>query len=100
MRKRGSEPRFRAPFLIRRALVPCRLLRLGAFPQRGRGPMRAWVLKSRPQGMPQPSDFALLTLPDQPLGDGQIRVRNLWLSVDPYMRGRMNDAKSYVPPFA
>jgi hypothetical protein len=62
--------------------------------------MRAWVLKSRPRGMPQPGDFELATMPDQPLGDGQIRVRNLWLSVDPYMRGRMNDAKSYVPPFA
>jgi NADPH-dependent curcumin reductase CurA len=62
--------------------------------------MRAWVLKSRPRGMPQPSDFDLVTLPDQPLQDGQIRVRNLWLSVDPYMRGRMNDVKSYVPPFA
>ncbi|MFD1612911.1 NADP-dependent oxidoreductase [Sphingomonas tabacisoli] len=61
--------------------------------------MRAWVLKSRPNGMPQPSDFDLVETPDQPLQDGQIRVRNLWLSVDPYMRGRMNDAKSYVPPF-
>jgi NADPH-dependent curcumin reductase CurA len=37
---------------------------------------------------------------DRPeLADGQVRVRNLFLSVDPYMRGRMNDAKSYVPPF-
>ena len=62
--------------------------------------MRAWVLKSRPRGMPQQSDFELAALPDQPLGDGQIRARNLWLSVDPYMRGRMNDVKSYVPPFA
>ena len=61
---------------------------------------RAWVLKSRPRGMPQPSDFDLATLPDQPFGDGELRVRNLWLSVDPYMRGRMNDVKSYVPPFA
>ena len=62
--------------------------------------MRAWVLKSRPKGMPQRSDFDLADLPDQPLQDGQLRVRNLWLSVDPYMRGRMNDVKSYVPPFA
>ncbi len=61
--------------------------------------MRAWVLNSRPNGMPQPSDFDLVDMPAQPLGDGQIRVRNLWLSVDPYMRGRMNDVKSYVPPF-
>ena len=62
--------------------------------------MRAWVLKSRPKGMPQPGDFELMTLPDAPLGEGQVRVRNSWLSVDPYMRGRMNDVKSYVPPFA
>jgi len=62
--------------------------------------MRAWVLRSRPRGMPQPGDFELATLPDQPIGEGQMRVRNLWLSVDPYMRGRMNDVKSYVPPFA
>ena len=34
-----------------------------------------------------------------PLEDGMVRVRNRWLSVDPYMRGRMNDTKSYVPPF-
>ena len=33
------------------------------------------------------------------LDDGMVRVDNLWLSVDPYMRGRMNDVKSYVPPF-
>ena len=61
--------------------------------------MRAWVLKSRPRGTPQRSDFDLIDMPAQPLGDGQVRIRNLWLSVDPYMRGRMNDAKSYVPPF-
>ena len=37
---------------------------------------------------------------EQPeLADGQMRVRNLFMSVDPYMRGRMNDAKSYVTPF-
>jgi NADPH-dependent curcumin reductase CurA len=35
----------------------------------------------------------------EPLQDGQVLVRNLYMSVDPYMRGRMNDAKSYVPPF-
>ena len=61
---------------------------------------RAWILKSRPKGMPQPSDFELVNLPAQSLGEGQFRVANRWLSVDPYMRGRMNDVKSYVPPFA
>jgi NADPH-dependent curcumin reductase CurA len=60
---------------------------------------RAWTLTSRPQGTPTHGDFALVDLDLPPLADGQIRVRNRWLSVDPYMRGRMNDLKSYVPPF-
>jgi len=60
---------------------------------------RAWHLASRPSGMPTSDNFELKALGLPPLGDGQIRVRNLWLSVDPYMRGRMNDVKSYVPPF-
>jgi hypothetical protein len=60
---------------------------------------RAWHLKSRPSGMPTPDNFQLEEFALPPLGDGQVRVRNLWLSVDPYMRGRMNDVKSYVPPF-
>jgi NADPH-dependent curcumin reductase CurA len=60
---------------------------------------RAWHLKSRPSGMPTLDNFELkdIALPD--VGDGQVRVHNLWLSVDPYMRGRMNDVKSYVPAF-
>jgi NADPH-dependent curcumin reductase CurA len=60
---------------------------------------RAWHLMSRPQGLPSPDNFALKEFDLPPVGDGQLRVRNLWLSVDPYMRGRMNDVKSYVPPF-
>lgn len=60
---------------------------------------RAWHLKSRPQGMPTAENFELKDYDLPPLGDGMIRVRNSWLSVDPYMRGRMNDVKSYVPPF-
>jgi NADPH-dependent curcumin reductase CurA len=60
---------------------------------------RAWHLKSRPQGMPVAGNFELKDIELPPLADGMIRVRNRWLSVDPYMRGRMNDAKSYVPPF-
>jgi NADPH-dependent curcumin reductase CurA len=61
---------------------------------------RAWTLKQRPQGMPTQADFELKELPLAPLQEGEVRVRNAWLSVDPYMRGRMNDVKSYVPPFA
>ena len=56
-------------------------------------------LKSRPQGMPTLANFELATvdLPDP--AAGEVQVRNLWMTVDPYMRGRMNDVKSYAPPF-
>src|SRR3546814_13829627 len=57
---------------------------------------RAWHLLNRPQGLPTVSDFALRDLPDAPLERDQLRIRNRWLSVDPYMRGRMNDANSYT----
>ncbi|MEV0402103.1 NADP-dependent oxidoreductase [Actinoallomurus sp. NPDC050550] len=56
-------------------------------------------LVSRPQGWPEPTDFALVETELPPPGDGEALVRNLFMSVDPYMRGRMNDVKSYVPPF-
>jgi NADPH-dependent curcumin reductase CurA len=57
-------------------------------------------LAARPRGLPEPGDFAVaeVELPD-PV-DGQVLVRNAFVSVDPYMRGRMNDVRSYVPPFA
>jgi NADPH-dependent curcumin reductase CurA len=61
---------------------------------------RAWHLMSRPQGLPTSDNFALEEIELPPLGDNMVRIRNRWLSVDPYMRGRMNDVKSYVPPFA
>ncbi|HTZ42307.1 MAG TPA: NADP-dependent oxidoreductase [Jatrophihabitans sp.] len=56
-------------------------------------------LVARPVGEPTTDDFAVreATVPDP--GPGQVVVRNDWISVDPYMRGRMNDVKSYVPPF-
>jgi NADPH-dependent curcumin reductase CurA len=60
---------------------------------------RAWHLVNRPQGLPTNDDFELKEVELPPLADGMVRVRNLWLSVDPYMRGRMNDVKSYIPPF-
>ena len=60
---------------------------------------RAWHLKSRPSGLPTEDNFELKPVELPPLADGQVRVKNLWLSVDPYMRGRMNDVKSYVPSF-
>lgn len=61
---------------------------------------RAWLLTSRPRGLPSAENFALEEVETPPVADGMVRVRNAWLSVDPYMRGRMNDVKSYVPPFA
>ena len=60
---------------------------------------QAWHLASRPTGMPTMANFDLKELDLPPLDDGMVRVENSWLSVDPYMRGRMNDVKSYVPPF-
>lgn len=60
---------------------------------------RAWHLASRPSGLPDMSNFDLRDIEPRPLQDGMVRVENRWLSVDPYMRGRMNDVKSYVPPF-
>lgn len=56
-------------------------------------------LASRPTGMPAPENFALAESVATPLGEGEVRVENRWLSVDPYMRGRMIDRKNYVPPF-
>jgi NADPH-dependent curcumin reductase CurA len=57
-------------------------------------------LKRRPVGRPEPGDFALATVDVAPPGKGEVQVRNVCMSVDPYMRGRMIDRKSYVPPFA
>jgi NADPH-dependent curcumin reductase CurA len=56
-------------------------------------------LKSRPVGMPKDTDFELVETSVPEPGDGQFVVRNIWMTVDPYMRGRMMDRKSYVPPF-
>ncbi|MEV0525044.1 NADP-dependent oxidoreductase [Streptomyces sp. NPDC050439] len=60
---------------------------------------REWHLVRRPHGWPVPEDFALREVPVTAPADGQVVVRNLHFSVDPYMRGRMNDVKSYTPPF-
>jgi NADPH-dependent curcumin reductase CurA len=56
-------------------------------------------LASRPSGVPTAANFALARIALAPLQDKQVLVRNLFMSVDPYMRGRMNAGKSYVPPF-
>lgn len=56
-------------------------------------------LKHRPAGLPGPEHFELVEAVPATPGPGQILVRNLWMSVDPYMRGRMDDRKSYIAPF-
>ena len=56
-------------------------------------------LISYPTRTPTPKNFALIQTKLEPIQDGQVLVRNLYLSVDPYMRGRMNNKQSYVPPF-
>jgi len=56
-------------------------------------------LKRRPSGMPAPGDFELAETPVPSPAAGQVLVRNIYMSVDPYMRGRMVDRESYVPPF-
>jgi NADPH-dependent curcumin reductase CurA len=56
-------------------------------------------LVSRPKGWPTHDDFELVEVDVPPLGPGQVLVRNSVMSVDPYMRGRMNETRSYIPPF-
>ena len=56
------------------------------------------LLARRPQGSVTVDDFRLVATPLAPLQPNEVRVRNHYLSLDPYMRGRMNESKSYVPP--
>ncbi|MEZ5475185.1 MAG: NADP-dependent oxidoreductase [Steroidobacteraceae bacterium] len=59
---------------------------------------KAWTLASRPSGWVTEDNFKLVESEALRPQDGEVLVRNHWLSLDPYMRGRMNDVKSYVPP--
>src|SRR5262245_43195907 len=61
---------------------------------------RQITLATRPVGFPKESDFKLIESPVPTPGPGQFLVRTIYLSVDPYMRGRMNDRPSYAPPVA
>ncbi|MBK1663364.1 NADP-dependent oxidoreductase [Rhodospirillum rubrum] len=61
---------------------------------------RQIVLARRPKGAPVAEDFRLETAPRPIAGDGQMLLRSLWLSLDPYMRGRMDDGPSYAAPVA
>lgn len=56
------------------------------------------LLSSRPAGEATTANFTIVESPIPALSDGQVLVRHHYLSLDPYMRGRMNDAKSYAPP--
>jgi len=56
------------------------------------------IFKSRPEGAAGEENFEIVETPVPKIGDGQMLRRTIWLSVDPYMRGRMSTAKSYVPP--
>lgn len=59
---------------------------------------KAWTLASRPSGWVTEDNFKLVESETPRPKDGEVLVRNQWLSLDPYMRGRMNDTRSYVPP--
>ncbi|MFP6581819.1 MAG: NADP-dependent oxidoreductase [Candidatus Hydrogenedentota bacterium] len=60
---------------------------------------RVYTLAARPKGFPKESDFALTEQAMPEPGDGEFQIHTTYLSVDPYMRGRMNDVKSYAQPF-
>lgn len=59
---------------------------------------RRWLVRNRPAGWPTPDDFELVEAPVPAPGDGEVLLRCRYLSVDPYMRGRMRDRESYAPP--
>src|SRR5438067_12981625 len=59
---------------------------------------RQVLLASHPRGSVAETDFRIVEAAIPVPADGEVLVRNEWLSLDPYMRGRMSDAKSYVPP--
>jgi NADPH-dependent curcumin reductase CurA len=61
--------------------------------------MREFVLAARPQGEPRESDFDLRDVPDAAPGAGEVLVRNVYVSVDPYMRGRMSGVRTYIGPY-
>jgi NADPH-dependent curcumin reductase CurA len=60
---------------------------------------REWHLAARPHGEPTPADFRLVEVPVPEPAEGQVVVRNVVMSVDPYMRGRMRSGPSYAPPW-
>ena len=61
---------------------------------------RRFVLASRPQGAPTPENFRLESVEIPQPAEGEMLLKTIYLSLDPYMRGRMNDAESYAEPVA
>ena len=59
---------------------------------------KKWLLNKRPEGMPDDDCWRLEEVPVPEIEEGNILIKTLYLSIDPYMRGRMNDAKSYADP--
>ena len=60
---------------------------------------RKFILKRRPQGLPVPEDFELISEGFPQISEGEILVRNHFISLDPAQRGWMDDTPSYMPPF-
>jgi NADPH-dependent curcumin reductase CurA len=60
---------------------------------------REWRLRSRPVGEPKLTDFELSSVEVREPAAGEVQVRNGWMTVDPYMRGRMNEARNYADPY-
>ncbi len=61
--------------------------------------MKTIQLNNRPVGVPQLSDFKLVTEAQPQIADGEMLLKAAYLSVDPYLRGRMMEGKSYIEPF-
>jgi hypothetical protein len=61
---------------------------------------RKWLLAARPEGAPKATDFNFVAVETPSPKKGEVLLRSIYLSLDPYMRGRMNDAKSYAEPVA
>ena len=61
------------------------------------GNYRRIVLAARPSGMPKDSDFRIEEVPIPEPAEGEVVVRNIFMSIDPYMRGRMREGPSYAP---
>ena len=62
------------------------------------GVNRQFTLAARPVGLPKESDFKLVEAPMPELSDGEVLLKSLYLSVDPYMRGRITGVKTYADP--